>query len=87
MCTVLTHTKINFTCKRSNPETDMQLTYPPEVLPVSVFQQRFIGVAFPHQRAKTCSLRNQFLTGHPKHLFNKEDMKSSTNRVAHKLEA
>lgn len=63
----------------------MQLTYPPEVLPVGVFQQRFVGVAFPHQRAKTCPLRNQLLTGHPKHLFDKDDVKSSNNRVAHEI--
>lgn len=87
MWTILKHTQMNFTCKYTNPETHMQVTYPPEVLPVSIFQQRFVCVTFPNQRAKTCPLRNQFLTGHPKHLFNKEDMKWSKNRVAHKLEA
>ncbi len=64
-----------------------RLSYPPEVLPVSIFQQCFVGVAFPHQRAKTCSFGNQLIAGHPKYLFNKKDMKSSNNRVAHKLEA
>lgn len=41
---------------------------PPEVLSVSIFRQCFIGVAFPHQRAKTCPHGNQLFTGHPKYL-------------------
>lgn len=82
------NTQMNFICKYTNPDTHMLLTYPPEVFPVSVFQQRFIGVAFPYQRAETCPLRNQLSTGHSNHLFNEMDIKYSKNsRVAQKLEA
>lgn len=48
-------------------------THPPKVLPVGIFWQSVIGIAFAHKGAKACPFGDKLFTDDSKHLLEKEN--------------